>query len=248
MRKTHQTIGLVLGLVAFAACAIFWRDASHPTMGSMAGIAMLMAVWWISEAVPLPVTALLPIALFPFLGIMNANTAATLFFNKLIFLFVGGFIIALAMKKCNLHRRIALGIIAMIGSRPHQIVLGFMCATAFLSMWISNTAAAVMMVPIAMSVIEVLRQSSLNCDDETGLKGQGPDNFALTLMLGIAYAASIGGVATLIGTPTNLILPVDWRRVTRPGSVPTRGADRRDRIAGDIFDGTHVQHGHHQCA
>lgn len=207
MRKTHQTIGLILGLAACAACTIFWQDAAHPTMGSMAGIAVLMAIWWISEAVPLPVTALLPIALFPCFKIMNANTAAALFFNKLIFLFVGGFIIALAMKKCNLHRRIALAIIATIGSRPRQIVLGFMCATAFLSMWISNTATAVMMVPIAMSIIEVLGQSSSHRDEETALVGQGRgDNFALTLMLGIAYAASIGGVATLIGTPTNLIL------------------------------------------
>ncbi len=211
MSKKHQTIGLVLGLAAFAACAVLWRDAEHPTMGPMAGIAALMAVWWISEAVPLPVTALLPIALFPCLKIMSANAASSLFFNKLIFLFVGGFIIALAMKKCNLHRRIALGIIAMIGSRPRQIVLGFMCATAFLSMWISNTAATVMMVPIAMSVIEVVGQkigrSSSKSNDETGAIGQSPpNNFALTLMLGIAYAASIGGVATLIGTPTNLIL------------------------------------------
>lgn len=211
MSKTHQKIGLVLGLAAFAASTVLWRDAEHPTMGPMAGIAVLMAVWWISEALPLPVTALLPIALFPCFKIMSGNSAASLFFNKLIFLFVGGFIIALAMKKCNLHKRIALGIIAMIGSRPRQIVLGFMCATAFLSMWISNTATTVMMVPIAMSVIDVVgrkkREGLAEPDETTGLGGRGGgDNFALTLMLGIAYAASIGGVATLIGTPTNLIL------------------------------------------
>jgi sodium-dependent dicarboxylate transporter 2/3/5 len=207
MSKKHQKIGLVLGLTAFAAFAVLWRDAEHPTMGPMAGIAILMAVWWISEAVPLPATALLPIALFPCLKIMSAKAATSLFFNKVIFLFLGGFIIALAMKKCNLHRRIALGIIALIGSRPRQIVLGFMCATAFLSMWISNTATTVMMVPIAMSVIDVVGQKIGKGSSKISAMEQGsPNNFALTLMLGVAYAASIGGVATLIGTPTNLIL------------------------------------------
>jgi sodium-dependent dicarboxylate transporter 2/3/5 len=211
MSKRHQKIGLVLGLAAFAAFAILWRNTEYPTMGPMAGIAVLMAVWWMGEAVPLPATALLPIALFPCLRIMSAKTASSLFFNKVIFLFLGGFIIALAMKKCNLHRRIALGIIAVIGSRPRQIVFGFMCATAFLSMWVSNTATTVMMVPIAMSVIDVVGQKigrpSSNSDETVSIaKHISPNNFALTLMLGIAYAASIGGVATLIGTPTNLIL------------------------------------------
>ena len=118
MSRKHQHIGLIIGLVAFAAFAVLWRDVEHPTMGPMAGIAVLMAVWWISEAVPLPVTALLPICLFPCFKIMSSGAATSLFFNKLLFLFMGGFIIALAMKKCNLHRRIALGVIAVIGRRP----------------------------------------------------------------------------------------------------------------------------------
>ena len=172
MSGINKKIGLVLGLLVFGTFVVLYHSQENPAIGPMAGIAALMAVWWITEAVPIPITAFLPVALFPCFKIMSGKAVSSLYFNYLIFLFVGGFIIALAMKKCNLHRRIALGIIAVIGSRPRQIVFGFTCATAFLSMWISNTATTVMMVPIAMSVIDVIgrkmSEGSLNASDETG--------------------------------------------------------------------------------
>jgi len=154
-----------------------------------------MAVWWVTEAIPIPATALLPVALFPLLGIMKGETVTALYFNHVIFLFIGGFIMALAMEKWNLHRRIALRIILLIGVSPKRIVLGFMAATFFLSMWISNTATTMMMIPMAMAII-------LKLKDTFGEKAMS--RFSIGLLIGIAYAASIGGTATLIGTPPNL--------------------------------------------
>jgi sodium-dependent dicarboxylate transporter 2/3/5 len=180
----------------------------NETMAPMAAIAALMAIWWIAEAIPIPATALLPVVLFPCFKIMNGKDVSALYFNHLIFLFMGGFIIALAIEKWNLHRRVALGIIALIGSRPRQIVLGFMSATAFLSMWISNTATTMMMLPIAMSVIEVVRKPRDEGPIDPALQAQHTkrlDNFSVTLMLAIAYAASIGGISTIIGTPPNVV-------------------------------------------
>jgi len=156
-----------------------------------------MGIWWITEAIPIPVTALLPVVLFPVLGITSSGEAASAYANHLIFLFMGGFIIALAMQKWNLHKRIALHIIALVGTGTRRIILGFMIATAFLSMWVSNTATTIMMVPIGMAVIDYFREE----DSE-----QNDSNFALSLMLGIAYSASVGGIGTLIGTPPNLVL------------------------------------------
>ncbi len=169
-------------------------DPQNPLVTRTAAVAALMAIWWITEAIPIPATALLPVALFPLLGIMKGKTVAASYFNHIIFLFIGGFIMALAMQKWNLHRRIALRIILIIGSSPRRILLGFMLATAFLSMWISNTATTMMMVPIALAVIIKLRESS----------GKKMSRFSAGLLIGIAYAASIGGIATLIGTPPNL--------------------------------------------
>ena len=211
MSGIHKKIGLVLGLVILVVFFIFSYSQEHASIGLMAGIASLMTIWWITEAVPIPVTALVPVALFPCFKIMTGKAVSSLYFNNMVFLFTGGFIIALAMKKCNLHRRIALYIISIIGSRPRRIVLGFMCATAFLSMWISNTATAVMMVPIAMSLIDVVNRKTDDLqsgfkNDNDKIHKNASDNFALTLMLGIAYAASIGGISTLIGTPANLVL------------------------------------------
>lgn len=163
-----------------------------------AAVAILMAIWWIMEALPIAATSLLPLVLFPILGICSASQTATPYANHLIFLFMGGFLIALAMQRWGLHRRIALNIVNLIGTKPSRIILGFMIASAFLSMWISNTATTVMMVPIGMSVIQSLQK------DEPSKKGSR--NFGIALMLGLAYSASIGGIGTLIGTPPNLVL------------------------------------------
>jgi len=170
-------------------------DAEKPVVAYTAGIAVLMAVWWMTEVIPLAVTALLPVALFPLLGIMNGKAVAGTYFNHLIFLFIGGFLIALAMEKWHLHRRIALRLLLWIGLSPARILLGFMLTSAFLSMWISNTATTMMMVPILLSIIAKMEEVNPSKTTKNMEKG---------LLLGIAYAASIGGIATLIGTPPNL--------------------------------------------
>ncbi|MCD6090324.1 MAG: SLC13/DASS family transporter [Bacteroidales bacterium] len=167
----------------------------NPLIGKTLGIALIMAVWWITEAVPLAVTALIPVAAFPLLGIMNGKDVSSTYFNHIIFLFIGGFLMALAMEKWNLHKRIALKILLLIGGGPAKILFGFMFATAFLSMWISNTATAMMMVPIVLSVLLKLEEK-LNKKDAA--------NYSIALLLGVAYSASIGGIATLVGTPPNL--------------------------------------------
>jgi len=158
-------------------------------------IAFLMAVWWITEAVPLAVTALLPVALFPLFGVVDGKTVSAMYFNHLIFLFMGGFLMAFAMERWNLHRRIALRILILFGVSPGRILFGFMLATSFLSMWMSNTATAMMMVPIALSIIMKLEEAL--GEEKTGKYNVG-------LLLGIAYSASIGGISTLVGTPPNL--------------------------------------------
>ena len=161
-----------------------------------AAVGMLMAVWWMTEAIPIPATALLPLALFPLLGVLDMPTAAAPYANELIFLFMGGFLLAAAMERWGLHRRMALGIMWRVGTSPSRLLLGFMLATGFISMWISNTATAAMMLPIAIAVGEMLRPKGIV---------EGPYRFGIALMLGVAYASSIGGVATLIGTPPNAV-------------------------------------------
>lgn len=202
--STRSTMGLFLGPSLFLLFLIIpTPPGMTPEARKMAAIAILMAVWWITEAIPIPATSLLPIALYPLLHISDARTATAPYANPLIFLFMGGFFIALAMQRWDLHRRIALIIIATVGLTPKRLILGFMIATAFLSMWISNTATTVMMMPIGLAVI-------LNIQDLLKKNGQevpvGRFNFGTALMLGIAYSASIGGIGTLIGTPPNLIL------------------------------------------
>ncbi len=162
-------------------------------------VAVWMVIWWISEAVSISVTALLPLLLFPILNIMDIGDVGANYGSPIIFLFFGGFVLALALEKVNLHKRIALNIIKITGTTPNKVVLGFMIATAALSMWISNTATAVVMLPIAMSVIGLL------VNDEDGFT-KGDKNFALSVMLGIAFAANAGGIATVIGTPPNSIM------------------------------------------
>ncbi len=182
---------------AISAGIILFGDLNpeNPLVGRTLAVALLMAVWWITEIVPLAVTSLLPVALFPLLGIMDGKDVSATYFNHVIFLFIGGFIIALAMQRWNLHRRIALKILMMTGVSPGRILLGFMIATAFLSMWISNTATTMMMIPILLSIISKL-------EELVGKKNVS--SYTTGLLLGVAYSASIGGIATLVGTPPNL--------------------------------------------
>lgn len=195
---TKERIGLLAGPLSFVMILFLFQPAglTHSALVVFAS-AVWMAIWWISEALPTPATALLPIVLFPLFAEIGISEAAAPYAHKYIYLFLGGFILASAMEKWDLHQRIALHIIKAVGTNQHQIILGFMLATAFLSMWISNTATAVMMMPIASAVIKGQEKDSDN--------QLSNDQFGKALMLGIAYSASIGGMATLIGTPPNLI-------------------------------------------
>jgi len=192
-----KKIGLIVGLVAALIIYLFGNfDPSNPQVTVMAAIAALMAIWWITEAVPLAVTSLIPLILYPFLGLMKADDIASSYINSIIFLFLGGFMIAIAMERWGLHKRIALKIVIFFGGSPNSIIIGFMAASAFLSMWISNTATAIMMLPIAMAIISKL-------ENEFGK--EKISKFSLAILLGVAYASSLGGMATLVGTPPNLV-------------------------------------------
>ncbi len=197
--RWRQRIGLLLGPGLFALMLLSGPPADmDPAAWQVAALTVLMATWWVSEALPIPVTALLPVGLLPLMGAVDINAAAAPYANPLIFLFLGGFIIALALQRWNLHRRIALLILSAAGQRLEQLVAGFMAATAGLSMWVSNTATAALMLPIGISVLVLLEEQGVT--ESEGL------NFALALLLGIAFAANIGGMATLIGTPPNALL------------------------------------------
>ncbi len=209
-RTFLQKLGLILGPILFFLVLMLNLDPSNPLVTRMAAVAVLMAILWVTEAVPLAATALIPVILFPLLGIMKGKAAAGVYFNSTIFLFIGGFLIALAMERWNLHKRIALFTVKTIGGGPSRLVFGFMVASAFLSMWISNTATAVMMLPIAMSII-------LKMEEQFDVKDT--HNFSLCLLLGIAYAASMGGAATLVGTPPNLVLVRTFEQ-TFPTATP----------------------------
>ena len=190
-----RIFGFWLGAAVFLLTLFFVDlDPKKPVLTNMLAVALLMAIWWIFEVVPLAVTALLPVVLYPILGIMNGKVVSGTYVNHIIFLFLGGFMVALAMQRWNLHKRIALRILMLTGTKPANILLGFMLATAFLSMWISNTATTMMMLPILLSVGDKLQES-------IGVKKS--DRFIIGLLLGVAYSASIGGVATLVGTPPN---------------------------------------------
>lgn len=197
-RSKGQNIGLLLGPLLFLIVLL----GLSPEGMSKEALAVLastvwIATWWITEAIPIPVTSLLPIVLFPLTGAVTEGVTNQ-YADSTIFLFLGGFIIAIAMEKWELHRRIALNIILVVGTSTQQIVLGFMVATGFLSMWISNTATAMMMMPIATAVILHVNEA---------LKEKNPYNspFGKAILLGVAYSASIGGLGTLIGTPPNAI-------------------------------------------
>ena len=189
-------IGFIAGPLLFTM--ILWW--AHP--GSMSqdsakvmAVTIWIAIWWVTEAVPLPVTSLLPIILFPLMHVMKLEDTTRAYGHPLIFLYIGGFLLAIAIEKTGLHARIAISIIRSMGTRLNMIVLGFMLSTGFLSMWISNTATALMMLPIGLAIVAVT-------SSEQDIYFS---RFRKSLMLAIAYASSIGGVATLIGTPPNLV-------------------------------------------
>lgn len=198
---SKKSIGLFLGPLIFIILIFLPPpNGMNPEARAVMSVTIWIAIWWITEAVPIPVTSLLPIILFPISNALDLQTTTEAYGNPIVFLFLGGFMVALAMEKWNLHKRIAINIVKAIGTNKKRIVLGFMVATAFLSMWISNSATAMMMLPIGVAII--LQLSTVSEEDEGFLKG----NFGKALLLSIAYSASIGGLATLIGTPTNAIL------------------------------------------
>ena len=210
----RRMIGLVAGpVLAVLLYVVLPDDLGHP--GALtAAIAILMATWWMTEAIPIPATALIPLLAFPVLGDVSVDEVGASYGNNIIFLFMGGFMLALAMQRWNLHRRIALVTVRAMGTKPPMVIGGFMLATAFLSMWVSNTATAVMMLPIGLSVLLLVNrlgeQSGAVDGAQDAEAGEVTEalrtNFGTALMLGIAYAASIGSLSTIIGTPPNTLL------------------------------------------
>jgi len=191
--------GFLLGLLFFAVVLLLPApDGLTAAAWHTAAVALLMGTWWITEAIPIAATALVPVVLFPLLGISGIDSTLEPYAHPLIFLFMGGFIIAIAMEKWELHRRIALNIVSFVGTRPHAIIMGFIIASAFLSMWVSNTATALMMLPIALSVLKLV--------DRQQESGMETHHFGLCLLLGVAYGCNVGGMGTLIGTPPNALL------------------------------------------
>ena len=198
--KASKNFGLILGPLMFFVILLFFHPSGlNDQSNAVLAATIWIAIWWIFEALPIAVTALLPIVLFPIAGGMDLAQTTASYGHKLIFLIMGGFMIAIAIEKWNLHKRIALKIIYFIGTDVRKIILGFMVATAFLSMWISNTATAVMMLPIGVVIIKQLKDNPNTDENENNIFGKA-------LMLAIAYSASIGGIATLIGTPPNLVM------------------------------------------
>ena len=189
----RQRSGIFLGPFLFILILFTGLESLSPAATVVAGVTIWMAVWWISEAIPISATALLPIVVFPAFGAMKVGDVTAQYGHHIVFLMLGGFFIAIAMEKWDLHKRIALFVVHTIGIGPRRIIAGFMVATAFLSAWISNTSTAMVMMPIGTAVIASI-----------SAKKSDPD-FNVALMLSIAYAASIGGMATLVGTPPNLI-------------------------------------------
>lgn len=198
--KVSKNFGMILGPLMFFVILLFFHPSGlNDQSNAVLAATIWIAIWWIFEALPIAVTALLPIVLFPIAGGMDLAQTTASYGHKLIFLIMGGFMIAIAIEKWNLHKRIALNIIYFIGTDLRKIILGFMAATAFLSMWISNTATAVMMLPIGVVIIKQLKDNPNTDENENNIFGKA-------LMLAIAYSASIGGIATLIGTPPNLVM------------------------------------------
>lgn len=193
-----QKIGFIIAPLLFIGLLLLPPQWGL-SMGAWHALAVVLwvSIWWMTEAIPIPVTALLPMVLFPLLGIKDLKSAAAPFADPIIYLFLGGFVIAFAMQRHELHRRFALNLIQLIGTKPKRLLMGFMGTTALISMWISNTAATLMMLPIALSMVDLLQQDGETAEER---------NFVVLLVLSIAYGASIGGLGTLIGTAPNLVL------------------------------------------
>lgn len=204
-----RRLRLILGIVLAAVPLVAPGPEFTWDQRKMASVALLMAAWWITEAIPIPATALLPLALFPLLGVLPSKQTASAYGDHLVFLFLGGFLIASAMERWNLHRRIAVFTIGLLGAGPRRIMLGFMVATAFLSMWISNTATTLMMVPIAAAVVKQLAGNVQDPDQKRRVTGE----LGAVLMLALAYSASIGGIGTLVGTPPNIVFSGFYTRL-----------------------------------
>ena len=199
--SSRAAAGLVAGPLLCAAMLLLPPPEGMEVLAwRTAAVGVLMAIWWVTEAIPIAATALLPIVLFPLLGVATVAGTTAPYANPVIYLFLGGFLIAMALESCGLHKRMALAVLRVVGTRPANLVLGFMVATAFISMWVSNTATVVMMLPMATSVMELARGG----DDAASDARTGA--FGVALLLGIAYSASIGGLGTLIGTPPNALL------------------------------------------
>lgn len=203
---TRKYVGIFLGPALFLLMWLLPSPAGMtPGAVKVAAVTLWMIVWWISEAVPIAVTALLPLALFPLTGFSSTAAAATGYSNHLIFLFLGGFFIALTLQKWNVHKRIAWAILVTLGTSSKRILLGFMVSTGFISMWISNTATTMMMLPIAIAVISqipnLLQGKVGDAEAQTTA-----NNLGKAIMLGTAYSASMGGIGTIIGTPPNTVL------------------------------------------
>ncbi|HUU32750.1 MAG TPA: DASS family sodium-coupled anion symporter [Vicinamibacterales bacterium] len=198
---TRAQAGLVAGPLLCAAALLLPPPEGMPVLAwRTAAVGVLMAAWWMTEAIPIAATALVPIVLFPLLGVSTVAAATAPYANPAIYLFLGGFLIAMGLEGCGLHRRMALAVLGVAGPRPANLILGFMGATAFISMWVSNSATVVMMLPMATSVMALARGGTQPSP------GAAPRHFDVALLLGIAYAGSIGGLGTLIGTPPNALL------------------------------------------
>jgi len=195
--KTYRnSLSLIAGVAGTIAIWLLDPFQLGPAPNKVLAVAALMVIWWVTEALPMPVVALLPLILFPLLGIDSLKATSANYGDSILFLFLGGFMIALAIEKWNLHVRIALHIIRLTGTSGNRIILGFILATGFLSMWLSNTATTMMMYPIAISIIHVI--------GENGAEKANMKNFSAAIMLAIAYASNFGGIATIIGTPPNV--------------------------------------------
>ena len=201
-RETYKLVGRILGPAVFVIMLVTneWQDTMDPQAWRAAAVGLWMAIWWATEAIPVPVTAFLPIVVFEPLGIATLRDAAAPYANPIIYLFLGGFMMALALERWNLHRRIALAILDRTGTEGRRLIGGFMFVCAMLSMWMTNTSTTMMLLPIVLSVISVIHE---NVED---LSEQARKDFAIAMLLGLAYSASIGGLATLVGTPPNALL------------------------------------------